>query len=84
LTYLAARRGRGIDAIVDIGVLGGYTGTIVHDGLATYDVDELKGGQPRPVRRPPAPIPRRAGQEPDAVGVDSGHARRAHRRQDRL
>ncbi|MGH7733297.1 MAG: IS66 family transposase, partial [Gemmatimonadales bacterium] len=43
LTYLAARRGRGIDAIVDIGVLGGYTGTIVHDGLATYDVDELKG-----------------------------------------
>lgn len=41
LTLLACRRGRGIDAIVDIGVLNGYTGTIVHDGLATYDVDEL-------------------------------------------
>jgi transposase len=42
-TYLALHEKRGIDAIVDIGVLCDYTGTIVHDGLASYDCEELAG-----------------------------------------
>ncbi len=37
LTYLAHHRHRGYDAIEAIGVLNNYTGTIVHDGFATYD-----------------------------------------------
>lgn len=41
LTHLALHERRGIDAIADIGVLTNYTGTIVHDGLATYDSDKL-------------------------------------------
>jgi transposase len=40
-THLAVHDKRGIDGIVAIGVLTGYTGTIVHDGLATYDSPEL-------------------------------------------
>ena len=40
-TYLALHDKRGIDAIVDIGVLSDYTGTIMHDGLASYDCEEL-------------------------------------------
>src|SRR5207253_6611023 len=40
-THLAVHERRGIDGIVAIGVLTGYTGTIVHDGLATYDTEEL-------------------------------------------
>lgn len=43
LTLLRFHRRRGIDAIIDIGVLAGYGGTIVHDGLATYDRPELAG-----------------------------------------
>lgn len=43
LTHLALHEGRGIAAIAAIGVLTGYTGTIVHDGLATYDSDQLAG-----------------------------------------
>jgi transposase len=43
LTLLAYHRRRGIHAIVDIGVLCGYRGTIVHDGLASYDQAELAG-----------------------------------------
>lgn len=42
-TYLAVHEKRGIEGIRAIGVLGGYTGTIVHDGLATYDNEELAG-----------------------------------------
>jgi transposase len=41
LTHLALHERRGIDAIADIGVLTNYTGTIVHDGLATYDSGRL-------------------------------------------
>ena len=41
LTFLAHHPRRGIDAIVDIGVLGDYRGTVVHDGLASYDRPEL-------------------------------------------
>jgi transposase len=41
LTHLCLHNGRGIDAIADIGVLTNYTGTIIHDGLATYDSDRL-------------------------------------------
>jgi len=37
LTYLAHHRQRGMGAIVAIAVLNTYTGTIVHDGFATYD-----------------------------------------------
>jgi len=37
LTLLAYHRRRGIDAIIDIGVLDAYEGTIVHDGWASYD-----------------------------------------------
>jgi transposase len=40
-THLAVHERRGIDGIVAIGVLTGYTGTIVHDGLASYDCEEL-------------------------------------------
>ena len=40
-TLLASHRTRGIDAIVDIGVLNNYRGVIVHDGLNVYDRDEL-------------------------------------------
>jgi len=38
LTLIAVHPRRGIDAIIDIGVLPGYTGTIVHDGWASYDL----------------------------------------------
>lgn len=42
-THLAVQDHRGIDGIVAIGVLGGYRGIIVHDGLASYDCEELSG-----------------------------------------
>lgn len=38
LTLLAVHPKRGIEAVRDIGVLGGYAGTIVHDGWAPYDL----------------------------------------------
>jgi len=41
LTLLSYHPKRGIDAICDIGVLNGYSGVIVHDGLAAYDRPEL-------------------------------------------
>ena len=41
LTLLACHARRGIDAIIAIGVLPGYRGVIMHDGLATYDREEL-------------------------------------------
>jgi len=41
LTHLGLHECRGIDGIVAIGVLTSYTGTVVHDGLATYDCEEL-------------------------------------------
>ncbi len=41
LTLLAYHRRRGIDAMVDIGVLNHYDGTIVHDGFGSYDRPEL-------------------------------------------
>ena len=41
LTLLAHHARRGIDAIIAIGVLPGYRGVIMHDGLATYDRTEL-------------------------------------------
>jgi len=41
LTLLACHRTRGIDAIIEIGVLNHYRGVIVHDGLNVYDCDEL-------------------------------------------
>jgi transposase len=37
LTLLVVHPKRGVDALVDIGVLPGYTGTVVHDGYASYD-----------------------------------------------
>lgn len=40
-THLAIHENRGIEGIAAIGVLTGYTGTIVHDGLATYDTEGL-------------------------------------------
>lgn len=43
LTHLAHHEQRGIDAMVAIGVLADYTGTIVHDGLSSYDRPELAG-----------------------------------------
>jgi transposase len=43
LTLLAHHRRRGIDAMVEIGVLVDYRGTIVHDALASYDCTELAG-----------------------------------------
>ena len=41
LTLLACHRTRGVEAIVDIGVLNHYRGVIVHDGLNVYDCTEL-------------------------------------------
>ena len=41
LTLLACNRTRGIDAIIEIGVLNHYRGVIVHDGLNVYHCDEL-------------------------------------------
>jgi transposase len=38
LTLLVVHPKRGIEALEDIGVLGDYRGTIVHDGWAPYDV----------------------------------------------
>jgi hypothetical protein len=37
LTLLVVHPKRGREAIDDIGVLGGYTGTVVHDGYSSYD-----------------------------------------------
>jgi transposase len=37
LTLVAVHPKRGAEAIRDIGVLGGFTGTVVHDGWASYD-----------------------------------------------
>ena len=45
LTLLAYHPKRGIDAIIDIGVLNHYQGTIVHDGLTVYARDELAGAR---------------------------------------
>ena len=41
LTLLGFHQRRGIDAVIDIGVLNHYSGTIVHDGLNVYDRPEL-------------------------------------------
>ena len=41
LTLLAHHARRGIDAILDVDVLPGYRGVIMHDGLSTYAVAEL-------------------------------------------
>jgi transposase len=41
LTLLVHHAGRGIEAIIDAGVLDNYRGVIMHDGLATYDCAEL-------------------------------------------
>lgn len=38
LTLLVVHPRRGAEALVDIGVLPGYTGTIVHDGYAPYEL----------------------------------------------
>lgn len=38
LTLVAVHPRRGIEAVKDIGVLGLYAGTVVHDGYATYDL----------------------------------------------
>ncbi|MGC8628269.1 MAG: IS66 family transposase [Acidimicrobiales bacterium] len=38
LTLVAVHPKRGREAMADIGVLAGYTGTIVHDGCASYDI----------------------------------------------
>lgn len=37
LTLLAVHEKRGVEALEDIGVLGEYAGTLVHDGFASYD-----------------------------------------------
>jgi transposase len=37
LTLIAVHPKRGREALEDIGVLGAYTGTLVHDGYASYD-----------------------------------------------
>ena len=68
-TYLALHDKRGIDAIVDIGVLNNYTGTIVHDGLASYDCEELSAATHaqcgahlvRALTTSPTIVPRRPG-----------------------
>ena len=41
LTLIAVHPRRGAEALKDIGVLAGYTGTVVHDGYASYDLFEL-------------------------------------------
>jgi len=38
LTLLVVHPRRGVEALEDIGVLGDYTGTVVHDGWAPYEV----------------------------------------------
>jgi transposase len=38
LTLIAVHPKRGYEAVTDIGVLGLYAGTVVHDGYATYDL----------------------------------------------
>jgi transposase len=38
LTLIAVHPRRGVEAIRDIGVLPGYTGTIVHDGYSPYEI----------------------------------------------
>ncbi len=40
LTLLVVHPKRGAEALEDIGVLGAYTGTVVHDGWAAYEVFE--------------------------------------------
>jgi transposase len=37
LTLLVVHPKRGVEAMADIGIFDGYTGVIVHDGLAAYD-----------------------------------------------
>lgn len=43
LTLLAYHRNRGIQAVIDIGILTRYTGIIMHDGLGVYARPELAG-----------------------------------------
>jgi transposase len=38
LTLIAVHPKRGVEAMADIGVLGLYAGTVVHDGYASYDL----------------------------------------------
>ena len=40
LTLLVVHPKRGVEALEDIGVLGDFTGTLVHDGWASYDAFE--------------------------------------------
>ena len=40
LTLIVVHPKRGVAALNDIGVLGAYTGTVVHDGYASYDLFE--------------------------------------------
>jgi transposase len=40
LTLLVVHPKRGAEALEDIGVLGAYTATVVHDGWAAYEVFE--------------------------------------------
>jgi len=48
VTHLAVHEKRGIEGIEAIGVLSNFTGTIVHDGLATYDNEKLAAAPPTP------------------------------------
>ena len=41
LTLIVVHPRRGAEALKDIGVLAGYTGTVVHDGYASYELFEL-------------------------------------------
>jgi transposase len=43
LTLLVTHPKRGVEAMTDIGVFDGYTGTIVHDGLAAYNTYNQAG-----------------------------------------
>jgi len=46
LTLIAVHPRRGVEAIRDIGVLPGFTGTIVHDGYSPYEIfDQAKHAQ---------------------------------------
>jgi transposase len=38
LTLIAIHPKRGVEAMTDIGVIGAYSGTVVHDGYASYEV----------------------------------------------
>ena len=80
LTLIAVHPKRGRKALEDIGVLGAYAGTLVHDGYASYDYLETAVH----AQCSSGPPPQKRGPDRRLQTVESGDDRCAARLQDRI